>query len=359
MSRVLRRTVLLIGGGLLFFTGCLPYSCQREPNEALFPADSVSRRVAQDAPVDTLQSIARSKGTEDHPLTYPRTVRFTHEEGLAVSDAKRNSLFRFRRDGTFRREVQDTAFAVPYLIGTREDTLVVFNAGADRVDFVVEGRRLSGQAVSYERPAPETLVYMLAADTALYAKVVGQNTGSQIARLDETGEVTARTTFDGPYWRSAGFLRAWGDSVLSLSGFRPLVHHLPRGFGQGAPADSFSLVGFDSPMLERSFAYASGDVDKPPLLSASAAPVGDTLFVLNLRPGWVQIDAYDRSGRLQHRLVERHDGGDRNFYPTDLDVRRTAEAYRFAVTVRSPNPQLELFRWRPENISEETASLAP
>jgi hypothetical protein len=135
---------------------------------------------------------------------------------------------------------------------------------------------------------------------------------------------------------------------VSLSGFRPVVHRLPPDFSAETQPDSLSLVGFDSPMLDRSYAYAQDDVDKPPLLSASAAPVGDTLFVLNLRPGWVQIDAYDRSGRLLNRLVERHDAGDSNFYPVDLDARRTDAGYKFAIAVRSPNPQIELFRWRPE-----------
>jgi len=125
------------------------------------------------------------------------------------------------------------------------------------------------------------------------------------------------------------------------------VHRLPRGFSSETQPDSLSLVGFDSPMLDRSRAYAQGDVDKPPLLTASAAPVGDTLFVLNLRPGWVQIDAYDRQGRLLRRLVERHDAGNSDFYPVDLDARRTNGGYAFAVAVRSPDPQVEVFRWLP------------
>jgi hypothetical protein len=283
-------------------------------------------------------------------------VRFV-EETVVVSDAERNSLFRFGLDGTFRREVPDEAFAVPYLIGHRGDTLVVFNAEADRIDFVAEGRRLADRAVAYDRPSREALVYMLATDAHLYAKVVGQDVGAHVARLDPTGAVEARAELGGPYWRRAGFLRTWGDSLVSLSGYRPVVHRLPRGFADGAPADSLSLVGFDSPMLERSYAYAEGDVSKPPLLSASAAAVGDRLFVLNLRPGWVQIDVYDRSGRLQRRLVEPHSGGDRGFYPLDLDVRRADAGYRLAVAVRSPEPRLQLFRWRPP--TPESASQPP
>lgn len=343
-----RRELLVLVSGLLLFTGCLPYSCQRQPNETLFSADSTSRQVAETAPVDSLEQIHESTGTKAHSLAYPRTVRFVTEGEIAVSDAKRNSLFEFAPDGSFRREIVDEAFDVPYLMGHRADTLVVFNAGADRIDFVSRGQRLAGRSISYDRPTPEALVYMLATDESLYAKVVGQETGSQVVRLNQTGGVEARAELGGPYWRRAGFLRSWGDSLLSLSGYRPVVHRLPSRFGDGATPDSLLLVGFDSPMLERSYAYAAGDVDKPPLLSASGAAIGDSLFVLNLRPGWVQIDLYNRNGRLQRQLVEPHSGGSRDFYPHDLDVRRVRGGYRFAVAVRSPTPALEIFEWYPE-----------
>ncbi len=348
MIHAARRSIVFGVVGLLLFTGCLPYSCQREANEALFPADSLSRRVAEEAPVDTLQEEGVSRGTSDHPLAYPRTIRFTEDGAFVVSDAERNSLFRFDEDGTFRREVTDEAFAVPYLIGTRGDTLVVLNAESDRIDFVTSEGRHPERAATFERPAPETLVYGLATDSSLFMKVVGQETGASLARLDETGRPVAQTDLEGTYWRHAGFLRSWDDRVLSLSGFRPTVYRLPHDFADEATADSLSLVGFDSPMLERSYAYAQGDVDNPPLLTAAAAPVGDTLFVFNLRPGWVQIDAYDRSGRLQHRLVEPHEGVESNFYAVDLDARRTDAGYQFAVAIRSPDPQVKRFRWRPE-----------
>lgn len=347
--RGLIRGGCLVLAGLLLMTGCLPYSCQREANKAVFPSDSLSREIARDVSSDTLDLLWTVGGTEAHPLEYPRTVRFVEGGGLAVSDAERNSLFRFTEEGEVERETSDEAFDVPYLMGSRGDTLVVFNAGADRVDRTVEGRRLTNKSFSFERPAPEALVYMMASDTSLYAKVVGEDIESYIARLDDEGRSVARAPLEGPHWRHAGFLRLWGDSVVSLSGFRPVVNLLPAAFQEESRPDTLALKGFDSPMLERSYAFAQGDVSKPPLLTPSAAPVGDLLFVLNLRPGWVQIDAYDRNGRLQHRLVERHEMGDQNFYPIALDARRSEEGYEFAVTLRSPEPQLELFRWQPSD----------
>lgn len=349
VGRTGRRIVLLVGMGLFVFTGCLPYSCQREPSKTVFPSDSLSRRVAAGTPSDTLVPAGRSTGTKAHPLAYPRTVRFVEKGEVAVSDAERNSLFRFGPDGAFRGEMADSTFDVPYLIGHRSDTLVVFNAGTNRIDFVTEGRRLDHRAISYDRPSREALVYMLATDTALYAKTVGEAVGAHVERLNADGRSVAQADLGGPHWRRAGFLRAWGDSLVSLSGYRPVVHRLSPRFEEGASGDSLSLVGFDSPMLARSYSYATGNVDKPPLLTPSAAAVGDTLFVLNLRPGWVQIDAYDRSGRLQYRLVERHEGGNSDFYPVDLDARRTDDGYQFAIAVRSPKPRLELFRWMPES----------
>ncbi|WP_103027037.1 hypothetical protein [Salinibacter altiplanensis] len=342
-----RGLVVVVVGGMLL-PGCLPYSCQPQPSEALYPSDSLSRRVVKDTPADTLERRWQTTGTEGHALAHPRTVRFVEDGGLAVSDVERNSLLRFASDGALMREVADEGFRTPYLIGTREDTLVVFNAESNRLDYVVDGRRSAERSVSYERPAPETLVYMLATDTTTYAKVVGQNTNSFVVRLGADAQPTARAPLRGPHWRYAGFLRAWGDTLVSLSGFRPTVDLLRRGFRDEATPDSLALVGFDSPMLERRYAFGQGDATEAPLLSPAAAPVGDTLFVLNLRPGWVQIDAYDRRGRLQRRLVERNEETNPNFYPLDLDARRTEDGYAFAVTLRSPKPRLKVLEWRPK-----------
>ena len=348
-----RRSLLLTAALCLLVTGCLPSSCQREANEALYPSDSLSRSIAQQTPVDTLQPVGATsapdaEGTE--ALTHPRTVRFFDDGQIAVSDVERDRLALFTPTGTLQGTVP--SLSVPYLAGVRtggpRDTLVVFSAGDDRFEFVVDGQRVPDRSVPYERPAAETLVYTAATDSAYVVKVVGETVTGAIERLGRQGETVARRPLDGPYWRSAGGLRVWGDTLLSLAGFRPVIDRLPLDFTASTPLDSTLLRGFDSPMLERSYAYAQGDVERPPLLTPDAAPLGDSLYVLNLRPGWVRIDVYGRDGRLVRSLVEPHEGGNPNFNAVGLDVRRDGDALRFAVLLRSPTPALELYRWTPE-----------
>jgi hypothetical protein len=270
-----------------------------------------------------------------------------------VSDVERDHLFLFEPNGTQRTTIEGDALSadVPYLAGVREgaegDTLVVFSAGGDRFELIANGRRVPGQTVPYERPAEETLVYAAASDSAYFVKVAGETVQDAVVRLNRQGRAVARRTLGGPYWRSAGGLRVWGDTLVSLAGFRPVIDRLPLDFTASTPVDTTLLRGFDSPMLERSYAFAQGDVDRPPLLTPDAAPVGDALFVLNLRPGWVRVDVYDRSGRLRHALVEPHEGGNPNFNAVALDVRRTPNGdVLLAVIVQQPQPTLALYRWR-------------
>lgn len=342
---------------LLMLTGCLPSSCQREGNEALYPADSTSRDIAQSTPVDTLERLWSTQASDAEgavPLTHPRSVRFYDDGRLAVSDVERDGLFLFAPNGTLQQTVKEQdSMDVPYLAGVRKggagqrDTLVVFSAGTNRFDLFVDGRRLPGRSVSYERPAEETLVYPAASDAAYFVKAIGQNMSGRVDRLNRQGDREAQRSLDGPYWHHAGGLRAWGDTLLSLAGFRPVIERMPLAFNASTSVDTTALVGFDSPMLERRYAFSQGDVERPPLLTPDAAPLGDSLYVLNLRPGWIRVDVYDRSGRLQHALVESHEGGNPNFNAVGLDVRRDGEALLIAVALRSPEPALEVYRWQP------------
>ncbi len=362
------RFLLVLGAALLIVTGCTPSGCRRQVEEGLTPADSLSRQVAQKMDVDSLTLAWSSEGlaagspeaSGTQPLSLPRTVRFLPDGGLVVSDAQTNVLHRFDPDGRHAETWAVDGLDVPYLAGLRGDTLIVFNAGSNRIDAIVDGRRLAGWSRTLRRPSEETLAYAAASDTSLYAKIVGEDVASTVGRIGPKGVMTETVELPGPFWRHAGFLRVWGDSLASLSGYRPTVTLLSQADLLASP-DSLRLVGFDSPMLERSYRFLAGDVTKAPLLSVSAAPLGDALYVLNLRFAGLRVDVYGRDGRLQHVLAgpqretaEGKDGG--SVYPRDLAVRRAGSTVEIAVVVSEPSPRVLLYRWMPE--APRTASRA-
>lgn len=328
----------------LTLTGCLPSSCRRQESRALFPSDSLSRQRAEQVPADTLRLAWRSGGSAPPALAYPRTVRFGPQGRVYVSDVERGSIFVFGPEGRFIEEAVLDGTGVPYLAGFRGDTLVVFDPAALRLDFVLGGDVVRQLSLAAE-PVRGALVYAAVTDSALYVKQVGEGIEGYLARFDEAGREAERFPLTAPYWRHAGLLRTWGDSLLSLSGFRPVVDVLPS---PGAAAlDTLALAGFDSPMLARSRAFIRGEVDAPPLLTPAAAAAGDRLFVLNLRPGWLQVDVFDRRGVLQRRLIQPEPGFQKNFFPQDLAARRLdAETYEIAVVYRDPEPRLDLYRIR-------------
>jgi hypothetical protein len=126
--------------------------------------------------------------------------------------------------------------------------------------------------------------------------------------------------------------------------------------GAIATADTLSLVGFDSPMLARSHSFMRGDIHEAPLLSASAAPVGDRLFVLNMRPGWLQVDVFGRDGRLRKRLVQSTREYQSAFFPQDIDVRRTGKGYEIAVILSEPSPEIRVLQWIPDAVGTENGT---
>lgn len=329
---------------LLVLAGCFPSSCRRTETRALFPSDSLSREMAEQTSVDTLRLAWEARTTEAVPLAYPRTVLFGEDGTVYVGDAERNSLFAFGTDGRYREEIAPEQLDVPYLAGHQGDTLVVFSAGAGRFDFVADGDIVQSADVGAD-PARQTLQYGAYWKGNLYYKAVGEDAEGYIARLDARGEVAERAVLPGPYWRHAGFLRAWGDSLLSLSGYRPVID-VATEEGDALRLDTLALTGFDSPMLARSRLFTLGEVYDPPLLTASAAAAGDRLFVLNMRPGWLRVDVYNRHGRLQNVLVQENPLIDKNFYPTDIAARRTSGGdYEIAVVVPEPVPRVVLYRW--------------
>ncbi|MEX0747371.1 MAG: hypothetical protein WD275_05165, partial [Rhodothermales bacterium] len=248
------------------------------------PADSVSREIASAIPIDSLRLLWRSTGVPDRTMEYPRTVRFSPQDSVVVSDVERNSLFLFDASDGTGRELGLPEQGVPYLAGFRGDTIAVFNPAPLRIDLVVRNDVARSIVIRDENRSESSLLYAAVSD-AVYYKRVGPDAENFVAAVDEHGDISTSVALDAPHWRLAGQLRIWGDSLLSLSGFRPVVDVISLSSGR---VDTLALQGFDSPMLSRSRLFLRGSVHEAPLLTTAAAPAGDLLFVLDLRAGWLQ-----------------------------------------------------------------------
>ena len=331
-------------GLLLTVSGCLPLSCQPGASRALFPSDSLSRQIAEQIAVDTLTVVWETRGSSDHPLSYPRTVRFGNQGSVYTSDAKTNKILEFLdEDGTLKRVHTSISYDKPYLVGIREDTILVLNPTARRIDFTI-GEETALHTKLPDEAVQEGLRYATASEDHVYVKLLGEEFDSYVAQLNHNGDTIKKIAIAKPDWRYAGMMRMWGDSLVSFSGFRPVIDIL----NAGERLDSLALVGFDSPMLARSRAYVLGHTRQPPLLYSSAAPAGEYLFVLNLRPGWLRIDVFDRGGKLVNRLVQDGPGFNKNFYPIDIDTRLTEEGiFELVVAYVEPEPKLIFYLWEP------------
>ena len=345
---------------LLILGGCFPHSCRRSESTELLPADSLSRDIARSIPADTLRLLWTSGGTDQHPLEFPRTVRAGTDGSVYVSDVQRHSLFVLTENGS-GREIPLPHIEVPYLAGMSADTVSIFNPATLTMYRLLDDELVDSMKIEDTERNENSLVYG-AADDLIHYKRVGQDQNGIVLSYAGDGTPVDSTRLTGSYWRHAGLLKTWGDTLVSLSGFRPVVDLIVPADGPpfqasaarteqpatrlpAAAADSLSLVGFDSPMLARSLSFIRGDIHEAPLLSASAAASGNLLFVLNMRPGWLQVDVFDREGHLQHRLVQSTRGYESAFFPQDIDVRRTPEGYEIAVIISEPQPELQVFRW--------------
>ena len=349
---------------LVSASGCFPSACNRTETRAIAPADSVSRALAAVTPVDTLEVLNGVRGTFEHP----RTVAFGPGGVLWFTDTGRNSVSRVDSTGELT-EVIPEDFEFPYLAGFRGGLPVAYAAGPRRlVGLDAGGAEAWSQAMPKDGPEKGALSYALATDSVTWFKVLGEEFGGLIVALDSAGAETSRAPLPGAWWRWAGFLRDWNGAAWSLSGYRPVLHRLDAGspataaapdaavgadapaasaaYPGGAVADSLALQGFDSPMLARLRSFERGDADAPPLLTASAAGVDSLLFVLNMRPGWLNVDVYGPDARLRRVLTEPNPGFDKNFFPTDIAARRHADgSYEIAVTVTEPEAGVRRYRW--------------
>lgn len=357
----------------LLFAGCFPHSCRRTESTELVPSDSLSREIAESVREDTLRLLWTATGPDLDPLEYPRTVRFGKGGTLYAGDVQRGSVFVFE-DGRFAREIT-LSVDVPYLAGYGGDTLSIFSPASLGIYRIASGAQVDSILLVDPDRRETSLVYAAVRDR-IYYKRVDPDLPGIVVTFTPAGEPIDSTHLEGPHWRYAGLLKIWGDTLLSLSGFRPVVDLLPAGRADDRPgradvalgrtdiptnpqssdrpapvrssvADTLALVGFDSPMLARSHAFLVGDIHEPPLLSASAAAAGDLLFVMNMRPGWLQVDVFGRDGKLRRRLMPPDRTYRNAFLPHDIDVRRTKDGFEIAVTLSQPEPRVEVFAWNP------------
>lgn len=331
----------------LILSGCLPSSCQREEDRSLFAADSASIALAETIAVDTLEVVWQSDDFD-----FPRTLEWGPDGSLWVVDAERKQALAFDGAGTIVQRIRAEVEA-PYLAGFRGDSLALFQPSP--AAFVVYGsegdapRRIDVPGLPEE---PALLRYGSVWGDGFVFKGLSETTPPFLLTLDANGNATGRYTLPGPFWRYAGLMKpAANGDLLSLAGFRPVVDRVARAALTDTTArpDTLRLDGFSAPIpiLARARRFAQGEDTTPPLLTASADESGEWLFVLNLRPGWLRIDAYDADGVLRYAFNEPGAQAGKNFYPRDIAVRQTGGEYHIAVAFTDPEPRVTVYRWAP------------
>ena len=330
----------------LVLAGCLP-SSQKETDRSLAPGDSASLARADAAPVDTLQRVWTARAPESDPMAIPTTLAWW-DDVLAVVETQNGSVRVFDDAGAYRRRIDlGLEGAFPYLAGVRGDTVVVLARGLDALVWVTDAgvaRRVAVPPSTAALATPERLAVRVGGGAS--------DAPAEVLTIGDGGAVRARAALAGPAWRASGFLRAWGDTVLALSGYRPVVDVV----APGARPDTLALDGFASPQFARSAQFMRGDADEPPLLTSSAAALGRRLFVLNLRGDHVRVDVYGRDGVLERALVSPRPWAPTDAVPLDLAVRQRGAATEIAVLearppgiLSGPESRVVLYRWRPSS----------
>ena len=342
--------------GLLLLAGCLP-SSGRQDDRSVSQADSASTALAETVSVDTLALAWEASARPDDPMPLPTTIGWANpdagtEARIVVVETKDGSIRLFTPSGRQARHVSTGGGpeSYPYLAGVRGDTAVVIERGTNQLAFVP----LDSSGAVRRIPVPAGSSAALATPAGLFVRTGGgsEEAAPVLARLDERGRVAARYPLRGQAWRAAGFLKPWGDRVLALSGYRPVVDVLAVGAASNTRPDTLALAGFASPGLSRSAQFMRGDADEPPLLSSSAAALGERLFMLNMRDNHVRIDVYSAVGRLERVLVSPGPWGMLAYIPVDLAVRQAGAGVEIAVLLQRPSglvqradSRIVLYRW--------------
>jgi len=327
----------------LFISGCLPSSCSRTEQKAISSADSLSRAFAVGFPVDTLEVIDRvSPGIDS--LSYPRSIGYAPDGVLWVTDTARHVILSLPQDQSAFIYQATIPLSYPYLAGFRGASEYVFSPAFHHIYELVDGA--IQREIALQGPLPEEggLRYAVATDSGFAVKIAANNGfASYLALIDDDGAIQNTVDLKGDEWRYAGLLRSRANDVFSLVGYLPQIDSL------GASGlDSLRLVGFDSPMLPRTRQFQKGDTHEPPLLTASAARTASHWFVLNMRPGWTQIDVYSLKGTLQYILTEPNPAFNQDFFPTDIAVFEMENGrFQIAVSVLKPEPRIDRYYWQP------------
>ena len=331
---------------LLVLTGCLP-GTGGDDDRSLAPADSASIAVADAAEVDTLTLAWTARAPDGAPLLHPTSLGWLADGRIAVVETQGGAIRLFGPEGADAGRIDLPDASYPYFAGAAGDTVAVLARGTGRIvwasdEGLLDSLDLGEGAVAARAASPREAV----------AVRRGGGTTEEPARLDVVapdGSVLRSTPLPVD-WRAAGFVRTWGDTLVALSGYRPVVDLVTaRG------PDTLALRGFTSPQMARSAQFMRGDVDQPPLLTSSADAVGDALYVLNLRGDHVRIEVYGRDGRLQRALVSPRPWSPLQHVPIDVGARRAADgALEFAVLMQrsagllqSGDAYLALYRWSP------------
>lgn len=339
---VLRRPVILLALlGLL--SACRPFG--RSESSDLMPSDSLSRKIAVQVPIERLERLWISASVPNDEMIHPQTVRFGPEEQIYISDVEQNRVFIYDLNGRRVGQIASPDFKYPYLAGFKGDTVLVLNRGLNRLEYYKNGNKVHVVSVP---TGPMT--YVLYHKNQYYFKATGGDDTYQgfMARMNPDGRIgwPSAKFSKKRFWRYAGNLRMWGDRPMSLSGFRPVVDFLRPDGG----LDTLKLTGFDSPMLRQSRAFLIGDEWNPPLLTSSAVALDSSLFVLNLRAGWLRIDRYDEKGRLRQVAETPKPQYQKNWTPMDMDVKLLPDGRLiFAVAYHEPTPSVRLYQWRQGN----------
>ena len=80
-------------------------------------------------------------------------------------------------------------------------------------------------------------------------------------------------------------------------------------------------------MLARSRAYGLGTIDEPPLMISGLYALEDHLYVLNVRPGILRIDIFDRSGRIV-KTLQREEPEPTAYTAIDLSIQLRGDSTR-------------------------------